>query len=205
MKVTLPQDRPPALVLASGSRYRHHLLERLRLPFESISPEIDESARDGELPQTTAVRLAVEKARAIATRRPDALVIGSDQVATFDGMQVGKPGDHRNALAQLRSMRGREVLFHTALCLLDGRDGSAQTDVAVVKVQFRDLPDDELEAYLYAEQPYDVAGSAKCEGLGIALLERIDSDDPTALIGLPLIRLVSMLRAAGYPLLTGRP
>ncbi len=199
------QNRPPALVLASSSRYRRELLERLRLPFECISPAIDESPRAGELPQATAARLALEKARAIAARRPDALVIGSDQVATFDGVQVGKPGNHAGALAQLRGMRGREVLFHTALCLLDGRNGSAQTDVAVVKVQFRDLPDEELEAYLHAEQPYDVAGSAKCEGLGITLLERIDSDDPTALVGLPLIRLVSMLRTAGYPLLTGQP
>ncbi len=203
MNDALPPNRPPALVLASSSRYRRELLERLRLPFECISPEIDESARTGELPQVTAARLALEKARAIAARRPDSLVIGSDQVATFHGVQVGKPGNHANALAQLRSMRGREVLFHTALCLLDGRDGSAQEDVAVVKVRFRDLPDAELDAYLHAERPWDVAGSAKCEGLGIALLERIDSDDPTALVGLPLIRLVSMLRTAGYPLLAG--
>lgn len=204
MKPAQLQDQSPALILASSSRYRRELLQRLRLPFESVSPEIDETPLEGELPQITAARLALEKARAVARLHPNALVIGSDQVATFDGMQVGKPGTHEKALAQLRSMRGKTVLFHTALCLLDARTGHAQSDVAVIRVQFRDLPDAELDAYLHAEQPYDVAGSAKCEGLGIALLEHIDNDDPTALVGLPLIRLVSMLRAAAYPVLGAR-
>jgi len=199
MNFARSQDPPLALVLASSSRYRRELLLRLRLPFESLSPAIDESAHQGEAPHAAAIRLALEKARAIARLRPDALVIGSDQVASLDGAHIGKPGNHANALTQLRNMRGKTVLFHTALCLIDGRNGSVQSDVAVVSVRFRDLPDAELEAYLHAEQPYDVAGSAKCEGLGITLLERIDSDDPTALIGLPLIRLVSMLRAVGYP------
>ncbi len=199
MTDTASPSRPP-LVLASSSVYRRVLLERLRLPFSMQSPDIDETPWPLELPQDTAARLAVAKARAISQRQPGALVIGSDQVATFDGRQVGKPGDHQHARAQLRAMRGREVTYYTALCLIDGRNDSVQSDTAIVRVTFRDLSDDEIEQYLLAEQPYDVAGSAKCEGLGISLLERIDSDDPTALVGLPLIRLVSMLRQAAYPM-----
>ena len=187
----------PRLILASSSAYRRELLGRLRLPFEAIAPDIDETPRPGETPDATALRLAVEKARAIAATHPDALVIGSDQVATLDGEQIGKPGDHARALAQLQKMRGREVVFHTALCLWDARTGTHQLDNVQTFVTFRNLPDDELDAYLRIEQPYDCAGSAKNEALGIAILERIDSLDPTALTGLPLIALSSMLRRAG--------
>lgn len=191
--------RPP-LVLGSSSRYRRELLERLRIPFEVASPDIDETPLAGEAPHETALRLSRRKAEAIAARHPGALVIGSDQVATLDGAQIGKPGSHDRALAQLRLMRGRTVIFHSALCLLDSRDGRAQTADVQTRVTFRDVPDSELQAYLHAEQPYDVAGSAKSEGLGIALLSRVESDDPTALVGLPLIALTTMLRQAGYPL-----
>lgn len=192
-------DRPP-LILASSSRYRRELLERLRIPFEVEVPDIDETPRPGEAPEDTALRLARGKADAIAARRPGALVIGSDQVATLDGVQVGKPGSHDNALAQLRWMRGRTVTFHSALCLLDSRSGEAQLLDVQTQATFRALDDAELETYLRLEQPYDVAGSAKSEGLGIALLERVESNDPTALVGLPLIALTTMLRRAGYPL-----
>jgi septum formation protein len=188
------------LILASSSAYRRELLSRLGLPFETIAPDIDETPLPGEAPEATALRLACEKAAAIANKHPGALVIGSDQVATLDGEQIGKPGDHARALAQLRKMRGRRVTFHTALCLWDGRDGAAepaQVENIQTFVSFRDLPDHELDAYLRIEQPYDCAGSAKNEGLGIALLERIDSTDPTALTGLPLIALTGMLRKAG--------
>jgi septum formation protein len=193
----IPSSSPPRLILASSSAYRRELLGRLRLPFEAIAPDIDETPLPGEAPEATALRLARAKAEAIALLHPGALVIGSDQVATLDGAQIGKPGDHARALAQLQTMRGREVVFHTALCLWDGRDGSAQVENVQVFVRFRDLPDAELDAYLRIEQPYDCAGSAKNEGLGIALLERIDSLDPTALTGLPLIALTGMLRRAG--------
>lgn len=193
----IPSSSTPRLILASSSAYRRELLGRLHLPFEAIAPHIDEAPLSGEAPQTTALRLARAKAEAIALQHPGALVIGSDQVATLDGEQIGKPGDHARALAQLQTMRGREVVFHTALCLWDGRDGSAEVENIQVFVRFRDLPDAELDAYLRIEQPYDCAGSAKNEGLGIALLERIDSSDPTALTGLPLIALTGMLRRAG--------
>ena len=198
----IPSSSTPRRILASSSAYRRELLGRLRLPFEAIAPHIDETPLDGETPQATALRLARAKAEAIARQHPGALVIGSDQVATLDGEQIGKPGDHARALAQLQKMRGREVVFHTALCLCDGRDGSAQVENIQVFVRFRDLPDAELDAYLRIEQPYDCAGSAKNEGLGIALLERIDSSDPTALTGLPLIALTSMLRRAGITFFT---
>jgi septum formation protein len=190
-------DSTPRLILASSSAYRRELLGRLRLPFEAISPDVDETPQPGETPDATALRLAREKAAAIARLHPDALVIGSDQVATLDGEQIGKPGDHARALAQLQKMRGREVVFHTALCLWDGRSGAHQLENVRTFVTFRDLPDEELDAYLRIEQPYDCAGSAKNEALGIAILERIDSSDPTALTGLPLIALTSMLRRAG--------
>ena len=185
------------LVLASSSAYRRELLSRLQLPFEVAVPDIDETPLAGETPSATALRLAREKAAAVAARMPGAIVIGSDQVATLDDEQIGKPGNHANALAQLQKMRGREVIFHTALCVWDGRDNTAQVEDIQTVVKFRDLPDAELDAYLRIEQPYDCAGSAKNEALGIAILERIDSSDPTALTGLPLIALTGMLRNLG--------
>ena len=199
----IPSSVPPRLILASSSAYRRDLLSRLHLHFEAIAPHVDETPLAGEAPEETALRLARAKAQAVAILQPGALVIGSDQVATLDGEQIGKPGNHANALAQLQKMRGREVVFHTALCLWDGRvadpSQAAQIENIQVFVRFRDLPDAELDAYLRIEQPYDCAGSAKNEGLGIALLERIESNDPTALTGLPLIALTSMLRRAGMP------
>ena len=200
----------PRLILASSSRYRRELLERLRIPFDVITPDIDETPLDGETPEATAVRLSIAKARAAAARLIDAsgapdvpgpVVIGSDQVATCDGRQIGKPGTHANARAQLRSMRGKSVEFHSALCLFDSRTDHIQSADIVTRVQFRKLSDVEIEAYLLAETPYDVAGSAKSEGLGITLVDAIHSDDPTALVGLPLIALSRMLRAAGFPLM----
>jgi septum formation protein len=202
---TGPSASRPALILASSSRYRRELLERLRIPFDTAVPAVDETPHAGETPEATALRLSEAKARAVAAGLPATagrtLVIGSDQVATFDGKQIGKPGTHERALAQLQSMRGREVLFHSALSLLDTATGQTDTVDVVTKVRFRQLSDAALDAYLHAEQPYDCAGSAKSEGLGITLLEAIESDDPTALIGLPLIALTRMLLAAGYPLL----
>jgi len=199
------EHRAPALILASSSRYRRELLARLRIAFDTAVPAIDETPQPGETPEATALRLADAKARAVAAALPPhagrTLVIGSDQVATFDGRQIGKPGTHERALAQLQAMRGREVWFHSALSLLDTATGRTDTVDVVTKVRFRSLSDAALDAYLRAEQPYDVAGSAKSEGLGIALLDAIESDDPTALIGLPLIALTRMLIAAGYPLL----
>ncbi len=191
---------PPRLILASSSAYRRQLLSRLRLPFDAASPDIDETPLPGETPAETALRLAVAKAEAIARDAGEALVIGSDQVATLDGEQIGKPGNHAHALAQLQKMRGREVVFHTALCLLDSRPLAThrlQRENVQTVVRFRDLPDAELDAYLRIEQPYDCAGSAKNEELGIAIIEAIRSEDPTALTGLPLIALTSMLRKAG--------
>jgi septum formation protein len=197
----IPSSAQPRLLLASSSAYRRELLGRLRLPFEAIAPEVDERPLPGETPQDTALRLARAKAAAVAAIAPGALVIGSDQVATLDGRQIGKPGDHARALEQLRTMRGRQVVFHTALCLWDDRApdpaSAAQLENVQAFVTFRDLPDAELDAYLRIEQPYDCAGSAKNEGLGIAILERIESSDPTALTGLPLIALTGMLRRAG--------
>jgi septum formation protein len=193
----------PRLVLASSSKYRKELLSRLHIPFETLVPSIDETPREGEAPEATAMRLAQEKAAAVGARAPGALVIGSDQVATLDGEQIGKPGSHANALKQLQKMRGRRVVFHTALCLWDGRTTGARQATQLENVQtfvtFRDLPDRELDAYLRIEQPYDCAGSAKNEGLGIAILEKIESTDPTALTGLPLIALTGMLRKTGFP------
>ncbi|KAF1056141.1 MAG: Maf-like protein YceF [Burkholderia gladioli] len=196
-------SRPPRLILASSSRCRRELLERLRIPFDVVTPDLDETPQAGETPADTSLRLAAAKARAVAGQidAPDgAIVIGSDQVATFDGHQIGKPGNHARALEQLQAMRGREVEFHSALCVFDSRDGRAQIEDVITRVRFRSLSDAELDAYLHAETPYDVAGSAKSEGLGIALLDAIDFDDPTALIGLPLIALTRMLREAGLPL-----
>ncbi|MFZ6710435.1 Maf-like protein [Undibacterium sp. TC9W] len=188
------------LILASSSVYRRELLARLQFNFESIAPELDESPSPGESPEQTALRLAQQKAEAIAKNQPEAIIIGSDQVATLDGLQIGKPGNHEAALNQLQLMRGREVAFHTALCVLDNRQSAPSPlqieDVCTI-VRFRDLSDAELDAYLRIEQPYDCAGSAKNEGLGIAIIESINSDDPTALTGLPLIALTSMLRNTG--------
>jgi septum formation protein len=193
---------PPRLILASSSPYRRELLQRLCIPFDVVSPNIDETPLAGETPEQTALRLSVEKARAVADQNEgDALVIGSDQVATFDGQQIGKPGTHENAVAQLKAMRGREVEFHSALCVFDSRTGDAQSADVVTRVRFRHYSDDEIETYLRAETPYDCAGSAKSEGLGIALLDAIESDDPTALIGLPLIELTKMLRVVNFPIL----
>ncbi|WP_394780845.1 Maf-like protein [Undibacterium sp.] len=196
---SLPPSR--RLILGSSSVYRRELLSRLQLPFDTISPDIDEAPLAGETPEQTALRLAQQKAEAIASRAPGALVIGSDQVATLDGEQIGKPGNHANALKQLQTMRGRDVIFHTALCLLDSAAQNMEFRLQLVNVQtlvsFRDLPDHELDAYLRIEQPYDCAGSAKNEGLGIGIIQKIESSDPTALTGLPLIALTTMLRNAG--------
>jgi septum formation protein len=193
----------PHLILGSSSPYRRELLSRLRIPFDVVVPDIDETPLVGETPEATALRLAQHKAEAVVATNPETLVIGSDQVATLDGMQIGKPGNHANALAQLQQMRGKRVIFHTALCLLDGRPQSHASRIQLENVQtfvtFRDLPDAELDAYLRIEQPYDCAGSAKNEALGIAILEKIESPDPTALTGLPLIALTTMLRNVGVP------
>jgi len=186
------------LILASTSVYRRELLERLRIPFEVVSPKVDETPLAGESTLELALRLARAKAAAVAKIHPDAWVIGSDQVADLCGAAIGKPGNFERALAQLQLMRGASVTFHTALCLMHG---DTETTVSIpTEVQFRKLSDEILEAYLLAEEPYDCAGSAKSEGLGISLLEAIKSDDPTALIGLPLIALSGLLRDAGFAL-----
>jgi septum formation protein len=185
------------LVLGSTSVYRRELLSRLRLPFDVAPPHVDETPQPGERPAELARRLAAAKARAVAQQYPGAIVIGSDQVADLDGEPLGKPGHHANALAQLQRMSGRTVVFQTAVTVMCLDSGFTEHELAPVRVRFRTLDTAEIEAYLRAEQPYDCAGSAKSEGLGIALLDAIDSDDPTALIGLPLIRTARMLRAAG--------
>ena len=191
------------LVLGSTSRYRGELLQRLRIPFEVHAPEVDETPLSDEAPATLAVRLAMDKARAVARNWPSAVVIGADQVADLNGQPLGKPGNHARATGQLRQMRGKTVIFQTAVAVVCIDTGFEQGSLAAVRVKFRDLSDADIENYLMAEQPYDCAGSAKSEGLGIALLESIDSDDPTALIGLPLIRTCTLLRAAGITLLSG--
>ncbi|WP_010463715.1 Maf family nucleotide pyrophosphatase [Acidovorax radicis] len=193
-----PLQRP--LVLGSTSRYRRELLQRLNLPFDVAAPDVDETPLPGEAPRALALRLALAKARAVAQQHPEAVVIGSDQVADLAGEPLGKPGLHERAVEQLRQMRGQTVIFQTALAVVCTATGFEQVDLAPVEVKFRDLSDAEIERYLRAEQPYDCAGSAKSEGLGIALLDAIHSDDPTALIGLPLIRTCRMLRAAGLVL-----
>jgi septum formation protein len=195
------QSASRPLVLGSTSRYRRELLMRLGLPFEVAAPAVDETPTPGEAPAMLARRLALEKARAVALRQPQAVVIGSDQVADLDGEGLGKPGNHDNAVAQLRRMSGRLVVFQTAVAVVCLDSGFEQVDLAPVRVKFRELSDDEIERYLQAEQPYDCAGSAKSEGLGIALLDAIDNDDPTALVGLPLIRTCRMIRAAGVKVL----
>ena len=190
-------SKRPTLILASTSRYRRELLARLRLPFEVHSPDVDEAPRPGELPAALAQRLALAKAQAVSAAFPDAIVIGSDQVADLDGEPVGKPVTHERAIAQLRAMRGRSVVFQTAVAVVRASTGHVGAALAPVTVRFRALGDAEIEFYLRAERPYDCAGSAKVETLGIALLDAIESDDPTALIGLPLIRTCALLRAAG--------
>ena len=185
------------LILASSSEFRRQLLQKLLIPFNSISPEIDETALDGEKPHQTALRLAQEKAQKIGAEYPHALVIGCDQVATLDGEQLGKPGNHNNATKQLQTMRGREVTFHSALCLYNAATGNMQAEVVPYLVRFRQLTDEQIESYLTKEQPYQCAGSAKSEGLGIALMERMIGEDPNALIGLPLIKLITMLQNEG--------
>jgi len=190
----------PPLILASSSRYRRELLARLRLPFNSIAPDVDETPQPGETPRALALRLAQAKAHAIAHAHPHTVVIGSDQVADLDGQPLGKPGTHERATEQLQRMRGQSVIFHTAVAVVCHATGFAQTALAPTTVRFRALTDVEIEHYLRAEQPYDCAGSAKSEGLGISLLEAIHSDDPTALIGLPLIRTCHLLRAVGFVL-----
>lgn len=188
------------LVLASTSPYRSELLSRLRLPFETAAPEVDETPLPGESARATSRRLSREKALAVASRFPEALIIGSDQVALLDDQQIGKPGNHENAVRQLQTMRGQTVIFYTALTLYNARNGEMQIEVAENQVSFRDLSDAEIECYLRLEQPYNCAGSAKSEGLGIALISRMEGNDPNALIGLPLILLVSMLKNQGVSL-----
>jgi septum formation protein len=185
------------LVLASTSIYRCELLKRLQLPFETAAPDVDETPLPHESARDTSTRLAQEKARAVAATYPDALIIGSDQVALLEGRQIGKPMTHDNAVKQLRTMRGKTTTFYTALTLFNSKTGNMQTEVAENHVTLRDLTDDEIEAYLIKEQPYHCAGSAKSEGLGIALMSSMAGDDPNALIGLPLILLCDMLRREG--------
>jgi septum formation protein len=189
------------IVLGSTSPYRRELLSRLKLDFEVAAPHVDESPRAGETPREIALRLALAKAHAVAAKYPEAAVIGSDQVADLDGEPLGKPGTHERAVRQLQHMRGRVVVFQTAVAVVCRATAFEQVDLAAVRVTFRDLTDDEIETYLRAERPYDCAGSARSEGLGIALLEAIESDDPSALVGLPLIRTCRMLRAAGIRVL----
>ena len=198
-QANLVSSRP--LILGSTSKYRRELLQRLRVPFEVVSPEVDETPHPNETPRDLAMRLALAKAKAVATLHPHAVVIGSDQVADLNGEPLGKPGTHARAVLQLQRMRGQTVIFQTAVSVVCQDSQFEQTELAQIKVRFRDLSDAEIEAYLRAEEPYDCAGSAKSEGLGIALLNAIDNDDPTALIGLPMIRTARLLRAAGVDLL----
>ena len=197
----MPDAPLPPLILGSTSRYRRELLQRLHLAFDVHSPDVDETPLPGEAPAALACRLAIAKARAVAALYPDAVVIGSDQVADLNGEPLGKPGNHARAVAQLRQMRGQSVVFQTAVAVACLATGFEQILLAPVRVQFRDLDDAEIESYLRAEEPYDCAGSAKSEGLGIALLSCIDNDDPSALVGLPLIRTCELLRAAGLKVL----
>jgi len=186
---------PQRLILASSSRYRRDMLQRLRLPFDIVSPDVDETPHEGETPHDLALRLSRAKAKVVSIAHPGALIIGSDQVATVDGLSLGKPGHHDAAVKQLRQMSGRTVEFHSALSVTDGT--RTETADIVTCCLFRTLDDLEIETYLRTDQPYDTAGSAKAETLGIALMESMESDDPTAIIGLPLIALSRMLRSFG--------
>ena len=186
------------LILASSSPYRKQLLQRLGLQFVTLAPNLDESPLPGESPKNLTLRLAQAKAQAIASLHPKAWVIGSDQSADLNGHPIGKPGTRAAALAQLKQMQGQVVVFHTSICLMG--QGFCETTHVPTTVQFRNLPEQVLDQYLHLEQPYDCAGSAKSEGMGIILLEKIESDDPTALIGLPLIALTSLFHQAGIPL-----
>lgn len=203
MTPSAPNHPSPSrtLVLGSTSRYRKELLSRLGMPFEVASPDVDETPQNGEAPAELAKRLALAKAHAVASKFPSAVVIGSDQVADLHGEPLGKPGNHERAVAQLRRMRGQTVVFQTAVAVVCQATGFSQSDLAAVRVQFRQLSDAEIETYLQREKPYDCAGSAKSEGLGIALLSSIENDDPTALIGLPLIRTCRLIQAAGIEVL----
>ncbi len=192
-----PSALPRRLILGSTSRYRRELLERLRLPFDIVAPDVDEAPLAGEAPAALAIRLAMAKAQAVARLHPQAVVVGSDQVCDIDGQALGKPGNHARATAQLQRLRGRRAVFHTAVAVVCADSGFRAEDLAQVQVRFRELGDDEIDTYLRLDQPYDCAGSGRCEALGIALLDAIDSDDPTALVGLPLIRTTRLLRAAG--------
>jgi len=194
-------DQPRRLVLASTSRYRKELLGRLGLAFDTAAPGVDESVLPGEAPAGTALRLAIDKARSLKDKFKDCLIIGSDQVASCGGERLGKPGGHANAVRQLRALSGKTAQFDTAVALLDARSGAMQSRVVPCQVAFRQLDDALIEAYLRREQPYDCAASAKAEGLGIALIARIETEDPTSLIGLPLIALTEMLSRAGLPVL----
>lgn len=189
----------PELILASGSRYRRELLERLQIPFSVYAADIDETRRPQEPARDMALRLAVEKAQAVAVKHPAAWVIGSDQTLALDEEILGKPGNHSNAVAQLQKLSGQRVYFYTSLCLMQ-QNGFMHSDLAVITVQFRELQLEEIQSYLAVEPAYDCAGSCKAEGLGISLVEKIESDDPTALIGLPLIRLRRMLADSGWSL-----
>jgi septum formation protein len=189
------------LILGSTSRYRRELMQRLRVPFDVVSPDVDETPLPNESPQALATRLALTKAKAVAALHPEAVVIGSDQVADLNGEPLGKPGTHERATIQLQRMRGQTVIFQTAVSVVCKANAFEQTELAQIKVRFRNLSNFEIEAYLRAEEPYDCAGSAKSEGLGIVLLDAIDNDDPTALIGLPMIRTSRLLRSAGIDLL----
>jgi len=195
MSTTLSDDR--RLILASTSPFRRELLTRLGLPFTVQAPAVDETRRPGETAPELVARLAEWKAAAVARTEPAALIIGSDQVAVLEGVIIGKPGDHQRAVAQLQQASGRTVVFYTGLCLLDSASGQRQIAVEEFRVVFRVLTPAMIERYLRREQPYQCAGSFKSEGLGIALFERLVGDDPTSLIGLPLIRLTGMLEAAG--------
>ena len=183
------------LILASSSPYRKELLQRLFLDFEVFSPDIDESQLADERPEQTALRLAQLKAKKIAETYPEAIIIGCDQVATLDGLQLGKPGNHKNATKQLRMMRGKQVTFHSALCLYNAKTQHMQAEVVPYVVEFRNVSNEQIDRYLLTEKPYNCAGSAKSEGLGIALISAMHGEDPNALIGLPLIKLISMLTA----------
>ncbi|MGQ2965934.1 Maf family nucleotide pyrophosphatase [Methylophilus sp.] len=198
----LMSDLTQTLILASSSRYRREVLEKLHLPFTCISPDIDETALVNESPAQTALRLAESKARKVAETEPNALIIGCDQVATLDGLQIGKPGNHANAVKQLVMLSGKEVVFHSALCLYDSASQHMQSTIVPYYVKFKILTPLQIETYLRLEQPYDCAGSAKSEGMGIALLDYMRGDDPNALIGLPLIALVNMLQQAGIDVLS---